>query len=87
MSKAVDSTVIVQNFINVVVLVEEYTVVKGDILKNHFDTLKCRAVRCIYVYICECFAYIYYEGKWQGCHSERPSQVGGMGQQEPYEIQ
>lgn len=39
------------------------------------------------MYICGCFAYIYYEGKWQGCHSERPSQVGGVGQQEPYEIQ
>lgn len=39
------------------------------------------------MYICVYFAYIYYEGKWQGCHSERPSQVGGVGQQEPYEIQ
>lgn len=39
------------------------------------------------MYICGCFAYIFYEGKWQGCHSERPSQVGGVGQLESYEIQ
>lgn len=32
-SKAVDSTVIVQNFINAAVLVEVYIVMKGDILK------------------------------------------------------
>ena len=53
MSNTVDSTVIVQNFINTVVLVEAYIVMKGDRYLNHFDTLKCRAVMhlCIYVYI------------------------------------
>lgn len=43
----------VQNFINTVVLVEAYIGIKGDRYLNHFDTLKCRAVMhlCIYVYI------------------------------------
>lgn len=39
------------------------------------------------MYICVSFACIYYEGKWQGCHSERSSQVGRVGHQEPCEIQ
>jgi len=56
---------------------------KGDIYLNHFDTLKCRAV--MHLHVCVYFAYIYYEAKWQGCHSETPSQVGVVGQQEPYE--
>lgn len=38
---------------------------------------------CIYMYI----LHTYYEGKWQSCHSESPSQVGGAGQHEPYEMQ
>lgn len=73
MSNAVDSTTIVQNFINTSSCRNIYSHEGWHIIKPFWYSKMYGSDA--FMYICVYFTCMCYEGKWQTCHSERPSQV------------